>query len=190
MTPAEVRALLEAATPGPWYWDPRTGTVEHDGAPAPSVLREDPESDPDGGWTVAEAVEIADDGLLLAAAPDLASAYLAAEDRLAALEAERDALAAHVARLREALHGVCGGDDARPDTVAALWQEADAALAATPAVSLEAHDDHVRAAALREAAALVRDLEPTWDLSEAGAYERAAKALRAGADAVERGCAP
>lgn len=98
-------------------------------------------------------------------------------------EAERDALKAQVERLREAINSASHELRLYGDPGPFAKRILDAALAASPAQSLAAHDAEVRAQALREAAEAVGLMHDSGFASD---YAVAILALAERAPKVER----
>lgn len=100
MTPERAREMLEAATPGPW-----TQWVEHGDVYAGRITVNEPRAlaspEPDGALHVASCwsddEQSVADAALIAAAPDLARAYLAEHERAERAEAEAARLADELA---------------------------------------------------------------------------------------------
>lgn len=105
VTPAEARALLDAATPGPWrvYGNAvdedalsDAWTIAYDGDTLAELHADDrPEHGSESDESVAALCEA--DADLIAAAPDLAATVASEPARIAAaVEAERAAIVAHL----------------------------------------------------------------------------------------------
>ena len=120
-TDEELRALLAAATPGPWEWWTSnsfrrlsSNATRKDGDVMYGVAQRDGHGDvvlPNGGWD-------GPDAKLIAAAPDLAAEVLRLREQVAA-QAEREARL--VAALRAAFQAV---NDSYAEAQAE-WQHAD-----------------------------------------------------------------
>lgn len=141
LTPERVRAMVAAATPGPWTW--RSDDI--DGC----HVVEDPRARYEEEERLAETFrDSTADIVLMSAAPDLAADLLDAHAALATERERREAAEAAVATLRKAI-----GDAANTAARAAFGQRvrAQGALQHAAAVSL------AKAGAYDHAETLMRD---------------------------------